>query len=1147
MVTEDCRRSHGLRTLQRNLALTVTAAVAVVLWSGLFSPVRAADDAAGTLRDRAVLAEIAQDVLTSAAASPGETLPVETQPGPGAADEAVAATEVAPAPALTDMTPAREGTTVRIPRAAAAAKTDAVAPTATAADYQSNSWRHRPQTERALSFSSGVLAPASGLDPTLRARAAGLRTQGQQVMYGFVLLRGPADEALEKKLARLGVKLLGRHDDHDKARIPVASLDALVALPEVEWVGTSPAELKASAELADLRDPGARNALDAMTPIPIVINLFEGDDDGSFRRALEAAGVAVGEYDASLQFYRAVATGPVIDKITALDFVLFVEPIAVTSGSNDQSTPLVDADILRPSTISYGHTRYSGAATIVGILDSGFMAGGNPTPDGAVGHSDLNKRMCGRNFTTDTAGVYNDQAGHGTHVLGTIAGTGTANPRYRGVAPGVGTVEQIRAAKIWKSNNRGDMAWMEQAMDFMATFGECSSAPPEVINISGGAFGVGLTGTDSASRKLDDKTWTRGQLYVVSAGNDGPGNQTIGTPAVAKNALTVGNVLADGYLAVGDIATSSSRGPTGDFRMKPNLVAPGTAVKSAEAGTTSSYAEKSGTSMAAPHVTGIAATLMDHDYQFKGRPALTRAHLMATSLAHDGVLDDTNVFGLGRVSGYVAHWDITNSDGWSKYRYWGGVNTNGFAYGDITVPAGTKKLVVVMTWDEPAASAGASRAVTYNVDLWLDHQIDCADPSGRCGEYASTSTVDNVEYVVVENPPAGSYRMKVTPVDAPAFQLPWGMTAVIIRGDPTPTMNAVVNAPANPVVGTEFDVTMSLVTSGYVASGVQVQPLPLPAGVTLLGSKTARLDGFTHSFYDAITLGNLTPMLGRSATWKFRADTRGPKTFQIRAWSENAGEVTMTKTVQVVNPPANLVPMAVSTNPPGPSKPPGSGFAVTSTVQNTGTVEAAASKTRYYLSLDGVKGAGDVLLTGTQSLTTLAAGASRTATTTVTIPASTALQTYFLLVCADDLGAVDETDEADNCAAAGAMVTVGQPDLIESAISNPPATKVRGTSFSVTDTVQNIGAVASEPSKTRYYLSLDAVRSSSDKVLTSTRAVPALAAGVGKARTASVRIPATTTPGSYFVLACADDGGTVAETNETNNCVASATTLTVTP
>ena len=63
---------------------------------------------------------------------------------------------------------------------------------------------------------------------------------------------------------------------------------------------------------------------------------------------------------------------------------------------------------------------------------------------------------------------------------------------------------------------------------------------------------MGLTGTDSTSRKLDDKVWTNRQTYVVCGGNTGPGARTIWTPGVAKNALTVGNVIDNGYLSVGD-------------------------------------------------------------------------------------------------------------------------------------------------------------------------------------------------------------------------------------------------------------------------------------------------------------------------------------------------------------------------------------------------------------------------------------------------------------------------------------------------------------------------------------------------------------------------------------------------------------------
>ena len=102
-------------------------------------------------------------------------------------------------------------------------------------------------------------------------------------------------------------------------------------------------------------------------------------------------------------------------------------------------------------------------------------------------------------------------------------------------------------------------------------------------------------------------------------------------------------------------------------------------------------------------------------------------------------------------------------------------------------------------------------------------------------------------------------------------------------------------------------------------------------------------------------------------------------------------------------------------------------------------------------------------------------------------------------------------------------------------------------SFSVTDTAKNNGAATAGASTTRYYLSLDTVKSSGDKLLTGSRAVPSLAAGVQSSGTVTVTVPSTTALGSYFLLACADDAKVVAESNENNNCKASATKVTVNP
>jgi hypothetical protein len=823
---------------------------------------------------------------------------------------------------------------------------------------------------------------------------------------------------------------------------------------------------------------------------------------------------------------------------------------------------LIDADMIRPGSISYGLTRFSGAPIPVGIIDSGAALG-------AGGHVDFaTKRACGYDFTSEALGAYVDELGHGTHVLGTIAGTGSANPRFTGAAPGVGEAASggsVRVAKIWAANDDGTIEssteWLESAIDWMVTPLVCGDQlAPLVINHSGTIPGSPSTGTDSTSRKIDYRTYINRQLYVISSGNIGPKSGTVRAPGVAKNALSVGNVIDQShYEQMGDIFSTSSRGPTSDGRMKPNVVAPGHWIVSAQAGTTDGYVGNTGTSMAAPHVTALAATLMQHDPQFQFNPALVRAHLMATAMGHDGEVGKSNTYGLGRVSSYVAHWDHPNADGWETRRFSGTVNSAGFAYGDITVPAGAKRLVVALTWDEPPASAGASRAVLYDVDLWIDRDVNCMNPTGACGEYASVSLVDNVEYVVVNDPPPGVYRLKVVPHDASTQILPWGMSAVVIRGDALPAarvasppaMHANTTGPSGPVVvGETFGVTVNVFNDSYVASGVEVLPPAIPAGVTFLRSEARRLDGVTvpYVYVGSVTFGNIPPSWLRAATWTFRADAPGAKTFTFRARSENSGEVTVTRTVSVVTN-ADLTVTALTTTPPAPALAPGTTFRVTGTVQNAGTAPAGPTKTRYHLSRDAARSADDVQLTRTASVTGLAPGQSRVGTLTVTIPSVTPLDTYYLIACADDTKVVLEIDEENNCVASPApIVTVTRPDLVESTVSNPPASTARGGKFPVTDTVTNVGgATTSRGSTTRYSLSLDAVKSVGDTLLTGSRSVLTLAAGASATGTITVTVPQATAPGTYFLLACADHANVVVETNEANNCKASATTVTVTP
>ncbi|QUQ66575.1 S8 family peptidase [Kutzneria sp. CA-103260] len=271
----------------------------------------------------------------------------------------------------------------------------------------------------------------------------------------------------------------------------------------------------------------------------------------------------------------------------------------------DQSAPQVGA----PAAWAAG---LDGAGTTVGIVDTGIDLT-HPDLAGAV--------VAAANFTTDP-GV-TDSYGHGTHVASIIAGTGKASGgRYRGIAPGA----KLVIAKVFDASGSGTDSQVMAGMEWAAEHGA------KVINLS---LGAGPTdGTDDISRLVDQLTEQTGALFVVAAGNSGPGDLSVEAPGAAADALTVGAVSKQDALAA-----FSSRGPRlGDATVKPEIAAPGVSIVAARAAGTSMgdpvddyYTAASGTSMATPHVTGGAAILLQQ------HPDWTAAQLKQTlvSSAHD--------------------------------------------------------------------------------------------------------------------------------------------------------------------------------------------------------------------------------------------------------------------------------------------------------------------------------------------------------------------------------------------------------------------------------------------------------------------------------------------------------------------------------
>ena len=239
----------------------------------------------------------------------------------------------------------------------------------------------------------------------------------------------------------------------------------------------------------------------------------------------------------------------------------------------------------------------------------------------------------------------------------------------------------------------------------------------------------------------------------------------------------------------------------------------------------------------------------------------------------------------------------------------------------------------------------------------------------------------------------------------------------------------------------------------------------------------------------------------------------------------------------------DLIVSAV-TSPPALAAP-GSAYAVTDTTTNQGALPASASTTRFYLSVDAVKSANDVRLSGSRLAPSLDTGASSTGSANVMIPNSMSPGVYWQLACADDTRVVAESNELNNCLASAQTIEVQRPDLIEADLSEPPAALAPGGNMMITDTAQNVGAVTATATATRHYLSLDGAKDGSDILLGGSRSVPILPPGATSSGSKSVTVPAATPLGTYRVLACADDSSKLAESNEGNNCRASGSTLVV--
>ncbi len=262
-------------------------------------------------------------------------------------------------------------------------------------------------------------------------------------------------------------------------------------------------------------------------------------------------------------------------------------------------------------------------------------------------HPDLRERIRA-SMDISGKGSAQDGNGHGTHVASIIAGTGAASQgKYRGIAPKA----DLYIAKVLDDEGRGLMSDVMVGLDWAVEQGV------QIINLSLGSD-VNCDGTDALSEACDAAVG-RGVVVVAASGNSGPMPRTVGSPGCAREVITVGaSTDAD------EVASFSSRGPTSDGRVKPDVVLPGVNIIAARAKGTSlgngqidaHYTSLSGTSMATPHAAGVVALLL------AANPTLTPRQVknILKSTAVD-LEESLNSQGAGRVDAFAA-WQMVASE-----------------------------------------------------------------------------------------------------------------------------------------------------------------------------------------------------------------------------------------------------------------------------------------------------------------------------------------------------------------------------------------------------------------------------------------------------------------------------------------------------
>lgn len=574
-------------------------------------------------------------------------------------------------------------------------------------------------------------AAAGGLSPTARRalRAAQKGPADGAQHHHLVQFVGPVKDEWLKALKKAGALL--RHPTPgfgQVVRADAATLAAIRALPFVRWAGHLPHADRVAPAIGGNAGPAASSGTPLLRrrslPGALQVLAFDADALPALAEAAKGLGfevVATSRAACSLTLASAAGGAELRQKVQALSAVHGVRWIGekhLPRTSNQVAAGILNQPFATRRPPGLG---LSGEGEVVAVCDTGLDTG-----DAATVHADFAGRVVAiksypipRSWSAWAVNAGADDGaadldtGHGTHVAGSVLGDGSASAggpvRIQGTAPKARLVFQAVEQEVrWRPGQAppGNPRYLLAGIpdDLGPLLRDAYEAGARIHSNSWGGGDAGAY--DEQCRQVDDFVWRRKDFCVViAAGNDGsdadgdgvvnPGSVT--SPGTCKNGITVGasenqrpefNGQTYGGWWPADfpapplradpmannpkqMAAFSSRGPTLDGRVKPDVVAPGTFVLSTRSSRLAPnnfawgayppnhrYFHMGGTSMATPLVSGCLALLREHLRKAHGlaspSAALLKALLIAGAarlpgLAPQGSVQD-NAQGYGRVN-----------------------------------------------------------------------------------------------------------------------------------------------------------------------------------------------------------------------------------------------------------------------------------------------------------------------------------------------------------------------------------------------------------------------------------------------------------------------------------------------------------------